>query len=504
MMKHNLGKILFFLLFAINVWGAQVSIKLSSLAIYEGDSVTFTLNATGNNVEFPEITDIDGYVINGTSMSSSTTIINGNYSKTISKSYRFTPKHDVTIPSFTIKIDGQEFKTQSKKVSVLKPQASKNGDPFIVEVQVDKTKLKVGESTQLHVFFKQRVDASALKVNLEDPKLENFWIKKIDNQKQYTKGNYVITQYNYLIFAQKAGKFTLKPLEAEIGHLNQRMASMGGFFNDPFFNQMTGQLDWQKIYSNSIDIEVEDLPNGIELYGDFQLSIHTNKTTVFANKPLNLTIEVKGSGNVEDIKPFEINLPDAIVYPDKPQIKSHLINGEYQGVFTQKIAIISDENYTIPSLSLSYFDKNTKSIKTITSKPIFITVKGQSKKAQMAPVVQTLHQNNQTSTSQKVKKEVIIKQDTKQNYLYLLMGIILGSGVTFLLLELKNRPQKQEESDMVKRIKKIKDDKELFHLLLPYANDHQDISDILKLLEENIYKNANHKIDKQKLYDIFL
>jgi isopenicillin N synthase-like dioxygenase len=39
---------------------------------------------------------------------------------------------------------------------------------------------------------------------------------------------------------------------------------------------------------------------------------------------------------------------------------------------------------------------------------------------------------------------------------------------------------------------------------LPYAKEHQNIGDILKQLKENIYKKTNHKINKQKLYDIFL
>jgi len=502
-MKQHLGKIIFLIFCTINLFASSANIKVSAPAIYEGDSVTFTLSATGKDVKFPNITEVEGYPIMGTSSGTSTSIINGNYTQTISKSYTFTPKKDITIPSFKIEVDGDELSTEAKKISVIKPQASKQGDPFMVELKVDKTNLKVGESTTLKVIFKQRLDAKANKLNLNEPKIENFWIKKVNKPKQYSEGEYMVTEYSYLIFAQKAGEFKVEPLEADIGRLSRRSNSFGGFFDDPFFSQMTNQLDWQKIYSNGLNLTVDKLPDGIELYGDFNIDATADKTTVYANKPINLTINIKGSGNIDDIQKFDINLPDAIVYPDKPQISSQLIGDKYQGSFTQKIAIISDKNITIPSLELKYFDKLTNKIKTISTKPIKITVKGQSATTQNAPVVQTL-QPKQESKPQEVKTKIVVKESKELNYLFLLIGLILGSVGTYFFLKQQGKVTQKKESNIVKLIKNTNDNKKLFDILLPYANDHKDISDTLKQLEENIYKKANHKIDKQKLYDLFL
>jgi len=52
-------------------------------------------------------------------------------------------------------------------------------------------------------------------------------------------------------------------------------------------------------------------------------------------------------------------------------------------------------------------------------------------------------------------------------------------------------------------IKKAKDDKALFEVLLPFGNENKKILKVLKLLEENIYKNAKNKINKKEIIEIF-
>jgi len=500
-MKKHLGKILFLLLVcSIELIAGTVNLKVSSPAIYKGDNVSFTITASGNDVKFPNITNIEGFAITGTGSSTQTSIINGKVSKKIAKTYRFSPTKDVIIPPLVVTIDDTKLKTQAQKISVIKPQASKNGDPFMVEIKVGKNNLKVGESTLLKILFKQRLNAKADKININKPKIDNFWVKKIDGKKQFSQGQYLVTQYSYLIFAQKAGKFDIAPIEADIGKLSQ--SSMGGFMNDPFFNSMTTQIHWKKIYSNALHLQVKALPNNIELYGDFHISASVNKKEIFVNKPINLTININGIGNIDDIQKFDINLPNAIVYPDKPQIDSHLVNGKYQGTFTQKIAIISDSDFTIPAMKLTYFDKQTNKIKTIKTNSINIKVKGQSTLSKDKPVVQTL-----TPTKEIIghsNQKVIIKQDKELNYLFLLIGVLLGGVITYLIMNKKNSPKQTKKNEMITLIKNTKDDKKLFTILLPYSKDNEVISDILKQLEENIYKKTNNKIDKQKLYNIFL
>ena len=498
MIIQNLGKILFILIFSINLFASNVNITISAPAIYKGETVSFTLTANSSDVEFPNITTIEGFSILGTSNSSSTSIINGNITKKISKTYTFRPTKDVIIPSFNIKVDGNNLKTDSKKISVIKPSKSKNGDDFIVELKIDKQNLKVGESTKLRVLFKQKLNARANRLNINEPKITNFWLKEIQEENKYSQGDYLVQEFDYLIFAQKAGDFTIDPIEADIGKL-VRNSYGGGFFNDPFFNTVTTSIKWTKIYSNTLNIKVESLPNNIELYGDFHINSSVDKTTVKQNKPVNLTININGVGNIDDIEKFNLDLDDAVVYANKPEIKSQLINDNYAGTFKQKIAIIANNDLTIPSFELKYFDKLTQKVKTIKTKQIDIKVKGGIISKKQKPIIQ------KTSIVAENKPEVkIIKQNNNLQYLYFIVGLLIGSVITYFILKQKSKDIPKKENDIIKLIKNTKDNKKLFEILLPYAKEHQDISDILKQLEENIYKQTNHKINKQKLYDIFL
>ena len=501
MILKSLGKILLFILLGISLFANDVSISVSNLAIYKGDTVSFTITANSADVEFPNITHIESFTILGTSNSSSTSIINGKISRTISKTYTFRPTKDITIPSFEIKIDGHISKTKPQKISILKPTQNKDGDEFIAELKIDKQNLKVGESAKLTIVFKQRVDAKADKINLNRLNIQDFWIKKIDKIKKYSKGDYLIQEISYLIFAQKSGNFTINPIKIDIGKF-ERATYGDGFFNDPFFNATNINVKWSKIYSNSLKLKVEDLPNNIELYGDFHIKMSVDKTVANPNQPVNIDIQVDGIGNIDDVKKFDLYLDNAVVYANKPQIKSHLTNDNYGGTFRQKIVVIANNNFTIPPFKLVYFDKITNKLKTIETKSVDIKIKGNPKNTkQQTPILQ---KSTHTSQPSKQPSKVVKQQDDSLNYLYFMIGLLIGGMVSYLILKRPLFRDKEDENDMIKLIKNTKEDKELFRILLPYANKHKDINSILRQLEENIYKKSNHKIDKQKLYDIFL
>ena len=489
-MKQTLGKILFLIFCAVNLIASSVNLRVDSPAIYKGDIASFTITANSSNVDFPDIQDIEDFNILGKSSSSSTSIINGNYSKKVSTTYSFRPTKDVTIPSFSVKVDGNTLQTKPKKISVIKPTKSKNGDKFVVELKVDNTTLKVGQSTQLTIIFKRRLDAKVDKLNLNEPKIENFWIKPIDGSKQYTKGQYIVQEISYMIFAQKAGKFTIDPIEIDVGKVNRN--SYSSFFNN--------SLRWSKIYSNNLTINVEALPNNMELYGDFTIDTIVDKTTIDANKPVNVTIKIAGAGNIDDIQKFDPTIKDTVIYADKPTIKANIVNGKYQGSFIQKIACIGDSDFTIPSFKLSYFDKNTQKIKTIQTKPIDIKLNSSSKKVEI-PTIEKLQKNTAKTIKQNVK---IVKEDSTLKYIYLALGVLLGGIVTYIFLKLKAKEKPKKENDIIVAIKKAKDDKTLFNILLPYAKEDVEIDNILHQLEENIYKSGQNKIDKKKVYFHFI
>ena len=504
-MKNNLGKIFIFCTFFLSALFADVKLSLNTPAIYAGEMASFTITSDGDDIKFPTINSIDSYNIEGSSSSSSTTIINGNYSRKISRTYSFSPTKDVTIPSFEIKADGKTYKTEAQKISVLQPSASKDGENFVIEVKADKQEVKVGESINLNVIFKYKLDSKIDKLQLSEPKLENFWIKKVDDVEKTSEKDYIVFKQKYLLFPQKSGEYDLSSLEADIGKIVKERISnemlddpllRNSFFRDSFFDSVTNRLNWQKIYSNALHISVKPLPNNLELFGDYSLTSTVDKTFVDANQPVNLTISITGKGNIDDIQKYNLTISNVVSYADEPKIESTFQTDEYGGNFTQKIAFVAQNDYTIPRIELTYFDKNTNQVKTIHSEPISIKVinNNQNNSAVKIETNNTPKVSNDSKTSE-IKKY--------KNINYLVLALIILFVILASLLFFKKKKTTKVEKDTVKAIKKAKNDKELFELLLPYSKKSGIITDTLNKLEENLYKKTNHKIDKNELMNFF-
>jgi len=203
MKNLNLGKIIVLFLIITNILYASVNASLSQNAVYKGDMVNLTLSASGDDIKFPSVYDIAGYKVLGVSSSSSTSIINGNISKTVSKTYMFKPTSSITIPSFSIKVDAKVEKTQPLKLSVLKPTASKNGDDFILEATLSKDTVYTGQEVMLTLKFKHKLNARANKLELNEPQFDNIWIKELVELKTVMRVNISLQLINFCFFHKK-------------------------------------------------------------------------------------------------------------------------------------------------------------------------------------------------------------------------------------------------------------------------------------------------------------
>ena len=504
MKRQMLGKVFAFLLLPVLLL-ADVKVSVDKNALYRGDSVTYTIAVTGSDIEFPTINEIDGNVVTQTSSSQNVTIINGDFQKTISKSYTFTPEKSLEIPSYKVLVDGGVETTEPLQVKLVEPSQDKSA-PVVLDIRLSKDKVHVGEVVQFDLIFKKKPNVPVYKLDIDEPKFEDFWVKAIDDVKEGVEGEYTTQTYSYLLFAQRSGTLKIPSVMAKVGQLSKQ--SRRGL--DPFFNSAFGQqVRYTKLFSNALTLEVEPLPAGLELYGDFDIKARVDRKTVLANKPVNLTISVAGNGNIDDVQKFNLEIPGAVIYANEPTVKSAVSNGEYGGRFEQKIVIIAEGSYTIPSFEVRYFDKATQQEKVKKTDPIEVTVTGGS-----AMVTKTSHPGEskielaEGIENLNTKKTSTTEQATHDWYELLyagLVGFVVGGLFVWLLsLSRKERPQKRDViTPMQTRIKKAKDDKQLFELLLPYKKESSIIAEALKELEDNLYHGASHKVDKKAVIQYF-
>ena len=501
--RLTLGKILIILLLPIYIFAADVKAFVDRNIVTKGDNITYTISATGSNIEFPNVSNIDGIEVNGVSTSTNIAIINGNYNKTLKRHYSMQVEKNTTIPSFSVKIDGKEYKTQPIGIKVVKSSATSNIGGAKIELIASKTKAYVGEPIELNV--KITLPRDTVQYNVEEIENKDFWIKQIGNptERVFRRGS--VINYKFLLTPQKAGKLKLNPIILRVAKKDKR-THQSPFGDDDFFDFVfTNPLKEFKIRSNSLTFNVEPLPQNLEVAGKFDFSVRVDKTKVQAGKPVNLTIKIRGTGNLEDIKKFNLDLADAVVYADEPKVQTYIQNGAEVGEFVQKIAVVAENNITIPPIEFKYFDLDAKKVVTKKSQPIEITVIGGTKKSANTPpkIESATPTVMQTPKTKESIKTLYKEQNSWLKYLFLLIGLIAGAAVVIGYNRLKSKNKNKAPKPIVKQIKKAKNDKELFKTLLPFAKESKIIEESLQKLEQNIYKGAKNKIDKNKIIEYF-
>lgn len=481
----NLGKFILITLLLTNTIYA-LSVKVSPKIVYQGDDTSFIVSAQGSEIHFPKLKEIAGYKLKSQSISRNITNINGKVTKTLSKEYIFAPQKSFTIPSIEVEVDGKTQTTKPIKVTVQKDMVGSN-KAFVFTLEADKKEAYIGEPINVIFTFKKHLGIELAEANFNSPTFHDFWAKPMGKQPAIIEGKYQVYRIKYLLFPQKIGKIKIEPGRMDAAIMQKRKRD---FFNFE-------RVKWKSIFTKELEIDVKPLPNGVDIYGNFKMSASVDKTKVKANEPVNLTVSIKGIGNIDDIEEFKLDIKNAIVYADKPQRKIFTNNKEELGEFTQKFAIVSDRNFTIDGLEFSFFDGESEKIKTVKSKPFDIEVVGSLIKTQTAKL------QKKEETKQIVPKTKVIyeKASLTQLILSALGGFILGMLSLFLIQRLSNKTEDKIETELPlpKRIKKSKNDKELLSVLLPYTDRSKELKKIIKELEENIYEGKKHKINKQDL-----
>jgi hypothetical protein len=477
-MKNNLGKIFLILLTPLILFANSIKIEAPN-SFYSGDTVVFKLTASGSgDVLFPDITNIDGFAVQSSGTSSQTTIINGVRKQTLTKTYAFKPNKEVTIPSFTATIDGKRYKTKPKKLKKLKVE--KTTSPYFdLEISVDKKSVYVGEEIRFKLKFKYNKNLQIVRLNFEKPQFENFWTKELNSPKQKNQGDFVHQELNYILFAQKAGKLEIEPLKIGIEVVDNRGGANYGFFS-------AASTKTIPVYSNQLTLDIQELPSGINLVGDFDIKTTIDKSVIEKGGAVAYKVIISGRGNIDDIDETKLQIDKTTIYDNPAKKEFNILNNQYGGTYTKSYSIVASSDFTIPSIELKYFDKTTKMIQIKKTKSYTIKVKGvntQKKTLQTAPKPQESNTQTETKTKEIIETKVIVTSDY-QKLIYYIFGILSGLLIFIVYNKLKNKQKEKKEKPIVHLVKKAKTKQELLKILVVYINIDEQLDKIIYKLED--------------------
>ncbi|MEN4045320.1 BatD family protein [Sulfurimonas sp. NWX367] len=448
MTVKNLGSIIF-LLFCIPLelyaWVQTTAPK----EIVKTETLEFRVVAKGFHVTFPMIEYIDGYIVQNVRTFHEATLIHAKKADKVTKIYSLAPTEDVTLPAFSIKVDGKVEKTQPLHVKVKKRTQTHSPD-YQLSMNISNITPMAGEKFLLHVRLVCKDDVEDYSV--ETPRFNDFALQEIsDKEYKNDKGEWV-EELRYEIIAQKSGTFVLNPIKATIELSIPKYAK-------------------RNIYSNALNLEVKKIPNNLTVMGSYELHASVNVKYVQKNQPVQFTLSLRGEGNINNFDDINISIAGATVY-EKSTKKLH--QGEEE-IYQKSFEIVSDKNFTIPSVSLEYFDIKEQRVKEITTQAFAIHVED-------AVFEDTTKKKERTTMMEKA--------------VYFLSGVFAALFLVYMYQVLKNTTRTDKEKRIKKELQSIGDKEKFLKKVVPYLGKNRSLDRLLYTLE-NVENSEFKQLKKE-------
>lgn len=336
-------------------------------------------------------------VLNGpaTYTSQNFTFINGKSTQTVSNTYTYMlsakKEGSFSIQPATIEVNGTQYKSNALTIKVLPPDSKQstqreggavasnnvqiNAENIFVRSIVSKTTVKEQEVILLTYKVYYKVDL----VNITDVKLPDFEgfmthdidVKKPQDIENYNGQNYyTFTLRQMLIYPQRAGRITIKPMTC-IGIIRVRQ-----LVRDPrsfFGSYETYQDHKRQLSTGAVTLNVAPLPEPKPAdfsgaVGSLTMNSSISASSIEANNSLTFTLNISGSGNLKLIKTPKVDFPsDFEQYDPKEDNSFSATPSGFTGNKKIEYVVIPRHNgkYEIPPVSLTYFDLQSNTYKTL-------------------------------------------------------------------------------------------------------------------------------------------
>jgi hypothetical protein len=446
----------------------KVSARVDRTSVSLQDSVFLTIEISGGKAE-PDISVIKDFKVIPRGSSSSYNYINGRSRRKYSLNYLLFPLSpgDLEIPSIKVTRDRETAFTQPVVIHVTRqavPDGSGTGKQVFARADVSQADLFTGQPAVYTLKFFSSAKLSGLEFE-KPPEFRGFIVKQFKKQKNYSMTIngiiYGVTQVNYMIIPESAGRFTIDPavLIANIVVSNrQHSPGFDSFFNDSFFNDpffSSGMSKPVRVVSNPVTVKVCALPayNGKIKYsglvGRFDIKAEIDKTSIRAGESATLSIKISGSGNIMDAG-LPANGPDTDdfkVYDDTPEEDIRMTETGYEGyrLFRRAIVPVKPGHYRIGPFTLVYFDVDRAKFAQVSTDPIYldVTPSGEIRQVFVPPMSGSPGKNIVKKTIPVVHRDILdIKQgpelveNSRQMGFSVFLALAAGPGLLFLALKL--------------------------------------------------------------------
>ena len=496
-MKRIFSVIFLNLFFIISALAQNISISAKAPKVVEVGEifhVEYTINTSmDNRFSIETCNEIQAAGTPQTQTNTKINFTNGNMTKVVSyteiRPFRATKKGTFPIPIASVKIDNKTYSSKKNNIEVVenttastRTQAQRNqtnngnsnnyfndtqtelgNDEIFAKILVNKTSAYIGEPILATVKLYTLLDFHYKDNTMPD---YNGFFKRVLEQPQKMEFNketingklYYSTLFqSVVLYPQKSGKLTISPFKLDCDVITIYGAGIFG---------PRQRVEQKHIESNPVTINVKALPNGqtsdfTGAVGSFSIKAETDKTTIPTNEAFSLKITIKGSGNFSLLTKPNITFPqDFEVYDPKVTDNFSLTATGEKGSKTFEYVIIPrhEGTFSIPSVSMQYFNIESNSYKTISTDEIQITVtKGTNNGGVVSNYTQTTKEDVQFGNDiHFIKTGDLNLQENKSFFFrstaYWIVNLLIALGmIGFILVRRKQIELRSDVSGMKMR-----------------------------------------------------
>ena len=464
------GKVLWLCLWMAALTGS-VKVVVDENPAVRGEPVEMAIEAEGEAVLFPDIRKIGEYNV---TREGTQRLERLEENRTVIKwvgYFTFTPKERVTIPSFDLLVDGKVERTSPFVLEVKAPSETLS-EEFRLDLLSSRKEVYVGEPVEVTIRFVQRLDVPVMNVDFVPIRYENFWVKQVMSKKEYTERAFRVTERHYLFFPQIPGDLTIGPAQVKIAMAKKIRDAFGNVVRRP---------KWSTLTSKPLTLHVKPLPQQVRLVGRFQLHTRVEPKRTEAGRPVRLTVRVDAEGNIEDFELPPLRIEGVTVYGEEPTIEQSYRDGVYRGSWEKRYVLVAERSFTVPPITLRYFDPEKGRIERLESAPVPVEIIGG------AMAEERKEEPGGEDVPERKEKGVA------WIYMNLAVAFLGGMGVMYLFMRWRGREKKGGK----KRVTAPGTETQMLQRLMPHISRSREAAQMAENLYASIFEGKAVKVDKK-------
>ena len=360
--------------------------------------VEYKINAKPDNGTFeaPQFENFDYMAGPSTSQSSSTSIVNGKTTSSVSYGYTYVvvpqKEGNFTIGAASVSVGGTKYTSNTTVIEVRgESQSSANGaasvgkEDLLLRLELSKKSAYKGEPISATLKLCTRVNF-AVQEYPKMPAFNGFWSQQLKVEQgpfRETINNKIYDVYNiteYILYPQQGGELVIEPIEMTAEAYVQVESNKS---YDPFWGggYETLQIP-RKLKTPELKIKVKEFPAGAPAsfsgaVGRYTMSHELSSTELPANASATLQLTISGTGNLNFVSAPTLSLPASFeLYDIKSEEKLQNTASGSKGYrrFDYPFIARAEGEYEVAPVEFTYFDLDKQKYETISTGPLKIVV----------------------------------------------------------------------------------------------------------------------------------